>query len=528
MPYSNDLIPKNCTEADRSKTMIAGQGGGYGFEITLTDRLNRFLILGHEGGTYYAGQRELTLETVDCLDDLVELGPEIAVDQIVEVSQAGRAPSNTPAIFALAYLTSKVGTRESFLAMRAMPKVCRTSTHLFQYLNFCKDLGRGWGTAFKAAVAKWYTDKTPISLAYQVTKYRNREGWTHRDVLRKCHAYGSKEQNEIFDYVTKPEQWLTRARIFSPAEVLLAATEESRNPIEPQRAIQLINNYDLAREHLHTSLLNDIGVWDALIHNNMPMTAMIRNLGKMSSVGLLGLGSEAVSTVCDRLTNESDLKKSRIHPFQLLVAKKVYQRGCGVRGSLSWTVLPQILDALEDGFYKSFEYLEPTGKTIAIGVDCSYSMSNPVIGSELVNCREAAAVMAMVIARTERNYIIRGFSETLVDLGVTARDTLDSCMQKLKRSDWKTTRCSALIEWAEKENLNVDAFAIMTDNETNRGPHPYSALQSYRGHSGCDAKLGVFGFAHSNFSIADPNDSGMMDFIGFDSYSPMLFNQFIS
>jgi len=528
MSYSTDLKPTDCTQSDRFKTMIQGKAGGYGFEITPMERLDRFLILGHEGGTYYAGQRELTCETVDCLDGLVEVDPENVVNHIVEVSQDGRAPNNTPAIFALAYLTAKVGTRESFLAMEAIPKVCRTSTHLFQYLTFCKELGRGWGTAFKNAVAKWYTDRTPMSLAYQVTKYRGRDGWTHRDVLRKCHARGSKDHNDIFEYVTQPTSWLTKGRVFTAPMILLAATEEARQPIKPQRAVQLINNYDLVREHLHTSVLNNIGVWDALIDNNMPMTALIRNLGKMSSVGLLKLGSPAVKKVCNRLVNSEELQRARIHPFQLLVARKVYARGRGVRGGLNWVVLPQILAALEKAFYKSFRYLEPTGKTIAIGVDCSLSMSSPVIGSELISCREAAAVMSMVIARTEENYIIRGFSDRLVDLGITADDTLETCQLKLKRSDWKTTRCSALIEWASSERLEVDAFAVMTDNETNRGPHPYAALRSYRNNSGRDAKLGVFGFANSNFSIADPNDNGMMDFVGFDSYAPMLFNQFIS
>lgn len=40
------------------------------------------------------------------------------------------------------------------------------------------------------------------------------------------------------------------------------------------------------REHIPTDLLNDRSVWAALLVK-MPMTAMIRNLGKMSAVGLL-------------------------------------------------------------------------------------------------------------------------------------------------------------------------------------------------------------------------------------------------
>jgi 60 kDa SS-A/Ro ribonucleoprotein len=57
-----------------------------------------------------------------------------------------------------------------------------------------------------------------------------------------------------------------------------------------------------------------------------------------------------------------------------LLADGVYKQGHGVKGSLSWTPVPTILDALEEGFYKAFVNVVPTGKAIYIGLDISMSM----------------------------------------------------------------------------------------------------------------------------------------------------------
>jgi 60 kDa SS-A/Ro ribonucleoprotein len=56
--------------------------------------------------------------------------------------------------------------------------------------------------------------------------------------------------------------------------------------------VKLINAFDLPREAIPTQWLNEVVVWEALLER-MPMTAMIRNLGKMTSLGLLAPFSDA-------------------------------------------------------------------------------------------------------------------------------------------------------------------------------------------------------------------------------------------
>ena len=94
------------------------------------------------------------------------------------------------------------------------------------------------------------------------------------------------------------------------------------------------------------------------------MTAMIRNLGKMSAINLLKPLSPHSSLVCSRLRDVSLLSKARIHPFNVLVALNTYQSGCGDKGKLNWQANSAVSDALEEAFYLSFKVGEGCSSTI--------------------------------------------------------------------------------------------------------------------------------------------------------------------
>ena len=73
----------------------------------------------------------------------------------------------------------------------------------------------------------------------------------------------------------------------------------------------------------------------------------------------------------------------------------------------------------------------------------------------------------------------------------------------------------------------IHPIAVLTDSETWAGNiHPVEALRQYRRKSGIPAKLVVVGMVSNGFSIADPDDAGMMDVVGFDSAVPELITDF--
>jgi len=82
---------------------------------------------------------------------------------------------------------------------------------------------------------------------------------------------------------------------------------------------------------------------------------------------------------------------------------------------------------------------------------------------------------------------------------------------------------------ALKHRWAVDAFVVFTDNETWAGNiHPAQALREYRERMGIAAKLVVVAMASNGFSIADPDDAGMLDVVGFDTATPGVLAEFIA
>ena len=126
----------------RARPMVPNSAGGYAFAVDDWTRLERFLILGSEGGSYYATERALTVENakavVRCLDGRRRRGRSARSSQ---VSDSGRAPKNDPAVLALAIAA---GMGHAAAACEALPKVCRTGTHLFAFAEAVQGF-RGWG-----------------------------------------------------------------------------------------------------------------------------------------------------------------------------------------------------------------------------------------------------------------------------------------------------------------------------------------------------------------------------------------------
>jgi 60 kDa SS-A/Ro ribonucleoprotein len=511
---------------------VKNHAGGYVYEISAWERLRRFLILGHEGGTFYATPQKLSLETVSAIDDCLADDYHKTIDTIVNISAGGRAPSNDPAIFALAYCAAKGGGRYDFtdavrissLAMSKLSDVCRTGTHLFDFLNYCKQLGRGWGRNFREAVADWYTDRPEDRLAVQVTKYKQRNGWSHRDVLRKCHAQPTSElQNAIFQYVTRRdfaiESQISNDKSQLDPLWLFAAIERAHEDPKRKDLPDLIREFGLCREHLPTEALSRVDVWDALL-DDMPLTALIRNLGKMTSIGLIKPLSDASRRVKAKLSDPAALKRQRVHPVTVVKALKQYVQGRGNKGKLSWTPDQTVTSALNDAFYNSFDAIEPTGKNYMLGIDVSGSMRHAsCAGADILTCAEGAAVMAMTIARTEPNSYVFGFADKFRDLGITADDTLQDACRKVTDWNFGSTDTAVPCFYAATNKLDVDVFVIITDNETWSGPmHSCQALENYRqAMNKPAAKMAAMAMTNTKFSIADSNDRHMMDFVGFDA-----------
>jgi len=506
----------------RGRKMVANNQGGYSFEVNDWSRLTRFLVLGSEGGTFYVSERELTRQNASVVERLLKEDGVRVVNEIVEISQDGRAPKNDAALFALA-MCLKLGDVDARRCARAaVPLVARTGTHLFDLANAVKAFG-GWGRGTQAAFEGWYNALTPEKLAYQVAKYQQRNGWSHRDILRKVHLQPTAEKQAILRWAVKGE---TSGLAGNDATKVIWAFEQAKTA-KGKSLIRLITDFGLPHECVPNEAKGDPAVWEAMLPN-MGVTAIVRNLGKMTSIGLLAPMSNAATFIQQRLNDEELLKKGKVHPLNLLVALKTYAQGHGDKGKLAWQPVQGVTNALDSAFYKAFKAVEPTNKRTLLALDVSGSMTcSNISGMSGITPRLGSAAMALVTANVEPIHHFMGFSHTFIKLDVNPKMRLDAVVNYFDRIPFGGTDCSLPMRWAQQNKIPVDTFVVYTDSETGATyQHPAQQLKEYRQKMGIGAKLVVVGMTANGFTIADPNDAGMLDVVGFDTATPAVLADF--
>lgn len=541
--YHEIWNPKKTPQTEKAKPeQIKNSAGGFSFEVNEWTQLERFILIGSEGGSYYATEQKLTKENAKNVQKCLDLHGTQAIDRIVDISSAGRAPKRAPAIFALAMASGHSNEDVRRAAFQALPKVCGTPTDLYAFVAAMESF-RNWGKLARQGITNWLLAKGPRNLAYQASKYQSRDGWSMRDIMRLCHfnrsTYEHKEFRGVYEWVAKGWDWVGEAPHDDANMIPIWAFERAKRAERKEEIVRLIRDFRLVRECVPTQFLTEPEVWEALLED-MPLMAMLRNLATMTRVGLLKPLSNGTKTVCERLRNGDWIRDARVHPLSILVGKNTYGQGHGERGGNSWVPVSQVNAALEDAFYLAFKAVEPTGKRFMLAMDISGSMDSPVIaGMPGITPRVGTGVLSSVIASNEDQCLAVAFTNggwnsvgakcgiTPVDVGPKKR--LDEVIRTLQRLQMGSagTDCSLPMIYATKNKIEVDCFVVLTDNETWAGTqHPFQALQEYRQKMGIPAKMAVIAMTASKFSIADPSDAGMVDFVGMDSHVPAVLSDF--
>uniref|UniRef100_A0A914Y1L9 TROVE domain-containing protein n=1 Tax=Panagrolaimus superbus TaxID=310955 RepID=A0A914Y1L9_9BILA len=242
-------------------------------------------------------------------------------------------------------------------AASVVPKVCRIPTHLFSYVNYCEMIAKamgeksGWGRQMRRTIAEWYLNQEPKALAMHITKYPSRNGWAHKDLLRLSHPNVNKKsdnallydhllsfavhgeldfaKNEVdytppskkkrdYKVVAEKSQEVVQHESIKFLQNFVELKKLTTENDDEKKCCDLIHEYGFVREHIPSELLNSAVVWKALLQN-MPMTALIRNLSKLSSLHIID-GSDNdnqkyVDLVISKITDEAALKRAKIHPL---------------------------------------------------------------------------------------------------------------------------------------------------------------------------------------------------------------------
>lgn len=321
---------------------------------------------------------------------------------------------------------------------------------------------------------------------------------------------------------TAREDQLTATARFLKA--LIAVGETAKDT--PKAITILKKNPRLQREHIPTEHMSCSAIWEVLLEG-MGLEALIRNLGKLSQIGL---AAQKRVKICEMLTNRENVVRSRVHPLKIFIGSKTYGAGKGELGKMTWPVVPEITNILTQTFKLAFGNVSKSGKRMMIALDVSGSMDTPCAGASNISCREGETALALVQVAVEgtENVYVRGFSSTFFNFDGKIRPEM-TIYEAIRATSvpFGATNCALPMVTALKERTPVDVFVVYTDSETYAPTvHPQVALEQYRKEMGIDAKLIVVGMVSNCLSIANPSDPNILNLAGFDTSTPELISMF--
>lgn len=517
----------------RAEEMARNAAGGYTFTLDDWTTLRRFLILGTTQGTYYASAEELGADALQVVDRALAADPIKFVDTVVEISEAGAPLKQSPCLFALARACSittgdqardtnnkdPVTVGRSY-ALAQAPRVLRTYQHVFEFLDYCRRQ-RGAGSGLRSMLQRLVLDKSTRDVEYQALKYRGRVGWTPRDMLRYAHPKTTDpERDNLLAWIVKPESDKGRAAVASSTR--LAAFEELRaDGIAVDRAVRLITDERLTHEFVPNELLGERDVWAALLPN-LPLTALVRNLRKMTQVELLVDGGDAVLTLREKLVNAENLKRARVHPLRVMMADRQYRSGTSRYGhGGDFTPSGEVLNVLEDALELSWSTVEPLNRSVLVAVDDSGSMGQASGAAEL-SAFEAGLALAMWYRRTERRCQLVSFTDrgSTREINVSPRATWNELVNSIRR-EARGTDCAEPIAWLNRKRGDAEVIVEITDGESWSGPtHTAEELGRLRQRVGHPVAFVAAAVTATKGTIADPKDPHSLNVVGFDPTVP--------
>lgn len=545
---------------------VRNSAGGWVYDVGLEEQLKRFLVLGARG-TYYKASKEVVLDNLKVLDQWMDKMPaEKVVDLFVEMRP--RVPKSSTLLACTAYCM-RFGSVELKREIGAnIGKICWTGDDLMRLVDFSKKFQRGWGRSYSRAIRNWYHSRDNIKLVKQMTKYQNRYNWSQRDVLKLASVYPlNAGMDAIFAYAVSRirggEERRANAMVKVDTALRNASDEDTRDAMmyiyaieqmwehlgkgEMDRAIVVGAHYEFPWELFPTEMLCEWELWEKHLLNVIGPRALLRQLNRLTN---MGLGNRPATL--RRVIEKFDDGKwcSGAHPASFAIALMQYAKGKSEDGKSFWTPIPAILKAVERGMLLSYGYAHcmlgdnPGNKRIVLAIDVSPSMSAPraaveglggllavdvagLMGAILLSGEAAGSVIPMKFS----SMVTRGIYGDREGITRINADNSTGVLEfvKMVRDDigWGGTDCSLPISWALRSNTYVEAFIVITDNETWVGDHPDETLKRYRREVNPNAKMIVIAASPGSRTIGDPRDPKSMNCVGFDLATPQIIEAFV-
>lgn len=421
---------------DRVAVNTVNNAGGKAYSMSAKHELAQYAATGVFGNTYYTNA-EADLERVHKLAEKV---PEQFLAQVAIYSRQVNYLKDVPA-----FLLAVLSTRNTELFKQTFPKVITNGKMLRNFVQIVRSGKAGrksFGSSAKKAINGWLVSRTAEQL------FRDSVGNSPSlaDVIRMTHPCPKdSRQKALFAYI-------------------IGAKYNKRSLpdcVKEYEAFKEATPGDRTVPDVEFRLLTGAGItdkeWTAIASNaKWQMTFM--NLNTFARHGVFNT-KKNISMVASRLADEELVKSSMCFPYQIMNAY------LNTRGE----VPEEISAALSQAMEYALDKIPELGADLAVGVDCSGSMSSPImnVGSKpsKTRCADVAGLFAAAMYKRNPKATIMTFSSTATAVKLNKKMTVFEVQGKLAQAGGGTNIYSVL-STLNAVKADNEVVILISDNES--------------------------------------------------------------
>ncbi len=170
---------------------------------------------------------------------------------------------------------------------------------------------------------------------------------------------------------------------------------------------------------------------------------------------------ELVGLVANRLQDPKLIRRSRVFPYQLMVA----------HANVNEKIPCEITNALNDAMEHALQNVPKIDGRVIVCPDVSGSMHSAATGARpgatsVVRCIDVAALVAAAILRKNRNAEVIPFESKVVKVRLNPNDSVMTNAKVLSSLPAGGTDCSAPLKYLNHRKQSGDLIAYVSDNES--------------------------------------------------------------
>ena len=437
------------------KTDTINEAGGKAYSFPPKHGLAQYVSTGCLGNTYYAGGAEQ-------LEMILNISSKLSVEFLAKCAVYARQKAfmkDTPALL-LAIIAARAKTdKERDLFSSTFNQVVDNGKMLQNFVQIVRSgkTGRSsFGSRPKKLIQNWLTSVTDK----QIINASIGNEPSLADIIKMVHPHAEDKKREaLLGHIIGRN---VSAKYLPEVLRDFEDFKKGETDVVPDIPWLMLTSQELSENQ-----------WKA-IAKNMKWHALRMNLETLQRHGVFK-DKKMVDYVARQLTDEEQIRKARVFPYQLLMAY-----------TASVNVPDKLHKALEDALEIATQNIPEFKGSVVVCPDHSGSMHSPVTGQRAgattqVQCVDVAALISACVLRKNPEARVLPFAESVNQtIRLNPRDTVMSNANVLRRLPAGGTNCSAPLQLLNREGSSPDLIIFVSDCESWKDFTPDRGTQGMR------------------------------------------------